>query len=442
MKKTIRSFTPRWVLSAYHYLRAFAAAGWYKFPSRGMVVIGVTGTKGKTTAANFLWAVLQAGGKQTGLISTALIRVGDKQMLNPYHMTMPGPFELQKFLRLMVNEGCTHCVIETTSEGLAQWRHIGIWYDVAVFTNLTREHIEAHGSFEAYRAAKGKLFKALTAHPRKIIDGEPIGRMTLINKDAADRDFFLSFPADKVATFGIVEQGADYVAASIKSTKDGVSFRVKEAEYHLNIAGEFNVQNALPAVALGEMLGFPTACIAEGLAFLKLIPGRMEEIEEGQSFKVIVDYAHEKVSMEAALTAGRALAGKRGRVIVLLGAEGGGRDKEKRPLMGELAGKLADFVIVSNVDPYDDDPMQIIEDIAQAAEAAGKERDKTLFCIEDRQEGIRKALSLGEKGDVVLITGKGAEQSMIIKGKSIAWDDRLVVREELREMTANGPHAR
>lgn len=436
MKAFIRKFLPRWLLSLYHYAQARAAAMWYGFPSRQMVVIGVTGTKGKTTAANFIWAVLEAAGKRTGLLSTAIIRIHDRQMLNPYHMTMPAPFTLQRFLREMADEGCTYCVIETTSEGLAQWRHSGIWYDFAVLTNLSPEHIDSHGSLEAYRAAKGKLFASLMKHPQKRVEGEEVPRIALLNNDSEHRDFFLRFPVEHVATFGI-GRGADYVAEDIAPGVHGATFRVKGTHYALHTLGEFNVRNALPAIAIGEMLDISPATIAQGLSSLHTIPGRMETIDEEQSFGVIVDYAHEGVSMEAALTTARRLVKKGRRVIVLLGAEGGGRDKAKRPLMGECAGRLADYVVVTNVDPYDDDPGEIIENIVEAAEAAGKVRGRNVFAIEDRREGIRKALSLAEKGDIVCITGKGAEQSIIIKGECALWDDRLVVREELGVIANN-----
>ncbi len=433
MKSKFKKLLPRWALSAYHCIKAYYAAAWNKFPSRGMVIVGVTGTKGKTTTANYIWAVFTAGGKRTGLVSTAIIRMGDKQMLNPYHMTMPGPFVLENLLRVMKEEGCTHCVIETTSEGLAQWRHIGIWYDIAVLTNLFPEHIEAHGNFETYRAAKGKLFCSLTHHPRKVIEGEEVDRLAIVNQDIESALFFKKFPSDRVITFGLTS-GSDYRAEEIKSGGGKVTFRIRGVSYELNLLGEFNVENALPAVVLGEIMEFPPETIATGLASLKRVPGRMEIIDEGQKFGVIVDYAHEKMSMEKLLRTGRTYIGKRDKLIVLLGAEGGGRDKRKRPAMGEVAGNLADYIVVSNVDPYDDDPKEIIEDIAKAAEAAGKMREENLFCIEDRREGIRKALSLAKKGDVVLITGKGAEQSMIVKNEKLPWDDRMVVKEELQAL--------
>jgi UDP-N-acetylmuramoyl-L-alanyl-D-glutamate--2,6-diaminopimelate ligase len=398
-----------------------------------MVIIGVTGTKGKTTAANLIWAVLDAGGKRAGLISSALIRIGDRQMLNPFHMTMPGPWTLQRLLREMAEEGCTHCVLETTSEGLAQWRHVGLWYDIGVLTNLTPEHLESHGGFEAYRAAKGRLFHSLMRHPRKEVAEEEVPRVALLNNDSEHRDFFLRFPVEHVATFGL-SKGADYVAENVRGGVRGVAFTLKGKEYTLSLLGEFNVQNALPAVAVGEMLGIPPEAIARGLASLLIVPGRMEEVDEGQPFRVLVDYAHEPASMEVLLRTARGFVRKDKRVIILFGATGGGRDTAKRPVMGKIAGKLADYVVVSTDDPYDDDPKGIIEDIARGAEEAGKVRGRNLLCVEDRREGIRQALSLAGKGDIVLIAGMGAEQSMVVQGKMVPWDDRMVVREELHAM--------
>jgi UDP-N-acetylmuramyl tripeptide synthase len=198
--------------------------------------------------------------------------------------------------------------------------------------------------------------------------------------------------------------------------------------------GKFNVYNALPAIIIGRLFGVNNDLIAKGLMNLKVIPGRMEKIDAGQDFTVLVDYAHEKESMTNALETVNGMKKPEAKVIVLLGAEGGGRDKAKRPIMGEIAAKMADFVIVSNVDPYLDDPQQILEDIAVASEKNGKIRNQNLFVIEDRRLGIKKALSLAKTNDIVLITGKGAEQSIVIGGKRFAWDDREVVKEELKQI--------
>ncbi len=433
MKSLIKKLVPQKLLLAYHYAIALIAAIYYGFPAKKMIVIGITGTKGKTSTANFVWSVLTAGGYKTGIITTANIRIGEKEILNKYHMTMPGRFTIQKILAQMVKEGCVYCIVETTSQGIKQYRHIGVYYDIAVFTNLTPEHIESHGSLESYKQAKGKMFATLSTYPHKMIGGKKIEKLSIVNGDSEHAQYFSSFNADKKYTFSLKNK-SEYQAQNVHNTPHGVSFGVGKSAFELNILGSFNVYNALPAIIIAKNAGIPENRIVQGLKNLTLIPGRMEIINEGQDFTVIVDYAHEKQSITGVLDTAQSIKAPGNKTIIIVGAEGGGRDKAKRPLMGELSAQKADVVVVTNVDPYDDDPQEIIEDIARAAEKFGKIRDKDLFTIEDRREGIRKALSLAQKGDIVLITSKGAEQSMIIKGKSIPWDDRVVTREELRKL--------
>lgn len=420
MKRALKKIIPAQFVLFFHYLTAWAGALRYGFPSRKMAVVGVTGTKGKTSTANFIWACLSAGGIKTGIISTANIRIGTAERLNAYHMTMPGRFTIQKIMSEMARAGCRYCVVETTSEGIKQYRHSGIFYNIAVFTNLSPEHLESHGgSFKEYKRTKGKLFASV--------------KTIIANADDAHAGFFLSFPARQKISFGVLN-GADVRAVEIRETARGVDFSVQGKTFHIGVLGRFNVYNALPAIIISRGAGVNDAAIAQGLSALRVIPGRMEIIDEGQKFLAIVDYAHEKVSMTAALGTARTIATSGAKVIVLLGAEGGGRDKAKRPQMGEIAAKIADYVVVSNVDPYNDEPKQILEDIAVSTERFGKKRREDLFVIEDRRDGIKKALSLAHDGDVVLITGKGAEQSMIIGDARIPWDDRRVVREELQRL--------
>lgn len=433
VKKIIKRLLPAQLILLYHYAMAVLAGLLYGFPSRKMVIIGVTGTKGKTSTVNFIWSCLMAGGNKTGIISTANIRINKHERLNKYHMTMPGPFVLQKLMARMAQDGCTHCIIETTSEGIQQHRHVGIYYDIAVFTNLFPEHLQAHGgSFETYKQMKGRMFTALSSH-RKRKNGKPVKKVIIANRDSEHADYFLSFPADKHITFG-VRNKANFFAHTIKETTLGVNFMVGKAAFSIGILGAFNVSNALPAIIIARHIGMNDNTIARGLANLITIPGRMEKISGEQNFTVIVDYAHEKESMTHVLRTAQSMRSQGAKTIVLLGAEGGGRDKAKRPIMGELASRMADYVIVSNVDPYEDNPKEILEDIARSSEQHGKIREQDLFIIEDRREGIRKALSLATTNDIVLITGKGAEQSIIIGGKKSFWDDRLVVQEELQNL--------
>ena len=435
MKSLIKKIIPEKIFLLYHLLLAVLAATLYGNPSKKMVVIGVVGTKGKTSTANYLWAALRGAGLKVGLMGTANIRIGDKEIPNTYHMTMPGRFILQGLLRKIADAGCTHMVLEMTSEGIKQYRHKGVYYDVLIFTNLFPEHLPSHGgSFEKYKEAKGTVFKELKTLPVKKIAGKLVPKVVVANNDSEYAPYFLSFPADRKITFS-VDTPSDIRAQNISVTEKGTTFRVKEVEFFTPIPGVFNTYNILGAIAVAGALGLDVEKAKDGIAELEVIPGRMERIVEGQPFVVIVDYAHEKQSMGLLLrTAEEMKKGSLKKTIVLFGAEGGGRDKSKRRSMGLLAGKLADYVVVSNVDPYDDEPQEIIADILRATEEEGKIVGENLFPIEDRREGIRKALSLAKEGDIVLISGKGSEQSMIIKGDQVPWDDRVVVREELEKL--------
>jgi UDP-N-acetylmuramoyl-L-alanyl-D-glutamate--2,6-diaminopimelate ligase len=431
LKSLLKKIVPKQLFSAYYYRLAMGSAMYYGRPSEKMIVIGVTGTKGKTSTANFIWAGLSKKYK-VGMITSANIRIGDHEELNAYHMTMPGRATIQRLMKKMVQAGCQYCVIETTSEGIKQFRHKGIHYDTLVFTNLTPEHLPSHGgSFENYKQAKGTIFRELSQRPKKVIDGKEISTTVIVNADSEHKDYFLSFPADNKLTYSIVNPSDFQVKGSIH-TPLGPQFTLGDASYHLSILGTFNIYNALPAIIIAEKAGLSPADIQAGLERLTLIPGRMEQIQEGQDFTVIVDYAHEKESMGALLATAKSMRQGSAKIIVLLGAEGGGRDKAKRPAMGQIVGKEADYVVVSDVDPYEDDPKQIAEDIAVVAERFGKVREENLFTILDRKEGIAKAISLAKAGDIVLITGKGAEQSMYTNAGKISWDDREVVRGLLK----------
>ena len=433
MKKTLKKLVPYFIFEAYYYLVALTGAILNGFPSRKMAVIGVTGTKGKTSAINYIWACLSAGGVKTGLISTANIKIGEEEILNKYHMTMPGRFVIQNLMAKMVKAGCKYCLVEVTSEGIKQKRNTGIIFDTAIFTNLTPEHLPSHGgSFEKYKETKSKLFSGLTKKYKKI-NNKKIEKTIIVNNDSEHAAYFKNFEADNKVSFGI-KNNADYQAKNVQENPEGVTFDLDNKKYMLGILGAFNVYNALPAIIVAKSAGISDVDISTSLSNLHLIPGRMEKINEGQKFSVLVDYAHEKESMTNVLNTANKIKKANGKVIILLGAEGGGRDKAKRALMGEIAGRLADYVFVTNVDPYEDDPKQIIEDIAAIAEKAGKIRGQDLFTIEDRRESINKALSIAKENDIVLVTGKGAEQSMVIGEESTPWDDRVVVREELRKL--------
>ncbi|MFA6463780.1 MAG: UDP-N-acetylmuramoyl-L-alanyl-D-glutamate--2,6-diaminopimelate ligase [Candidatus Paceibacterota bacterium] len=429
MKQIIKKIVGGRILNAYHLILAYIATLFYGFPSKKIIVIGVTGTKGKTSTANFIWSALTGCGIKTGIISTANIRIGDEEKVNDFHMTMPGRFSIQRHLKKMVDLGCECVVVEITSQGLAQNRHKGIDFDIAVFTNLTPEHIESHGNFENYKQAKSILFDILSRSKNKFFKGQEIKKTIIANADDDNADYFLSFKAEQKISFS-VNKVSDMQAKNITEIEGKVNFLLNDKKIEISIPGQFNIWNALPGIAIAKVLNLNIDSAIAGIKKITNIPGRMEEIPCGLGFRVFVDYAHEKNSMTWAVKTARNLAGTN-KVIMLLGAEGGGRDKIKRSDMGEIVGRDADYVVCSNVDPYEDDPFPIADDIAKVAEKFGKIREENLFVILDRREGIKKALSLAKRGDVVMFTGKGAEQTMILGGETIPWDDRKVVREEI-----------
>ncbi len=432
MKRFLRSLAPRWLITAYHTFLAVSGAWWYGYPSRKMLIIGVTGTTGKSTVVEFLSSIFRAAGHKVGVASTIRFQVADETWLNNLKMTMLGRWQLQHLLHRMVNAKCSVAIIETTSEGIKQRRHLGIDYDCAVFTNLMPEHIESHGSFEAYRAAKGKLFARLAHTHRK----KNIPKVSVVNMDSPDAHFFLQFDADHTVGFRVSAETslgqAQIVlrAEEITTTGKESRFLVSGSNYTVNIPGDYNVMNALAAVTVALEYSVPVAAIQSGIAAVAFVPGRFEIVAQ-EPFHVIVDYAFVPEALHAVYKAVQALHPHR--IIAVLGAAGGGRDKWKRPALGKIAAQYADFVIVTNEDPYDEEPSSIIRQVARGAEEAGKKEGESLFSILDRKEAIKKALSLAHPHDLVLITGKGSEQSMVVKGgKKVPWSDQETVRELLR----------
>jgi UDP-N-acetylmuramoyl-L-alanyl-D-glutamate--2,6-diaminopimelate ligase len=468
-KNIFKAFQP-----AYHYLLSWSAALFYGFPAEKMVVIGITGTIGKTTTAYLLLSVLKECGFKAGLTSTAIFDDGNKEWLNDKRMTMVGRFFLQGLLAKMVKNGCQFAIVETTSEGIRQFRHRFINYDWLIFTGLYPEHIESHGGFENYKKAKGKLFAHLKNCAIKYVDDNfkvykssgnlkkldlnRIKKTVVANLDDAQAPYFLSFWAEE--KIGFIQQNdlsnnsvTHPVAEAapplsrgdldlpenlqiekygeIKTEEQGVSFRAFGEKIQLSLLGEFNAANAMAAACIARLAVKDIGKIKEGLLSVKGVAGRMEKIDEGQPFVVIVDYAFEPNSLAKLYDTIEKF--PHNRIINVFGSAGGGRDAARRPKMGLLAGKRADYVIITNEDPYDDDPILIIEQIAAGAETAGKKLNFDLFKIPDRREAICKAISVAEPGDLVLISGKGSEQLMMMaNGEKITWDDRAVAREEIR----------
>ncbi len=441
MKILFKKIIPKSMMVLYHKFLAILAPLVYGSPSEKMIVIGVTGTNGKSTTVNLIAKVLEVGGDKVGLTSTVNFKVADREWLNNKKMTMVGRFQLQSLLKQMVDAGCKYAVVETSSEGIKQFRHRGINYDYVVFTNLTPEHLESHGGFENYKKAKGELFKHLMNKPKKKIFGREIQKISVINIDDEHGDYYLQFPADKKIKFSTKKHGEDiFTATDIAVSTKGTSFKFNNYEINLKLIGAFNVENSLPAIAIGVEENIDVTQIKKILEAVSVVPGRMEMIDEGQSFSVLVDYAPEPYSMKklyetiTRLKDNEQATMNTKKIIHVLGSCGGGRDRARRPILGKMAGENADFVIVTNEDPYDDEPLEIIDEVAAGAIDAGKILDQNLFKILDRKEAIEKAVSLADEGDLVLVTGKGAEQAMAVSGgRYIKWDDREVIRAILKK---------
>ncbi len=395
----------------YHWLLANLAARYYRYPSREIFVLGITGTKGKTTTSELVNAVLEAAGHHTALCSTLRFKIGETSEPNRRKMTMPGRFFLQRFLRQAVTAHCTHAIVEMTSEGARQFRHLGVEMDALIFTNLSPEHIESHGSYEAYRAAKLKLAYAL-ARSRK---PKPT---LLVNEDDREAKHFLAVPAPRLVRYGLQRaRGATVDERGIKVPIGGQLLRV-------NLPGRFNLYNALAAVAFAESQKIKPVVIRQALAFFSGVPGRMEKVID-EPYDVIVDYAHTTDSLQQAYESLPA-AGKK---ICVLGATGGGRDKWKRPLLGRVAGEHCDTIILTDEDPYDEPPRTIAEAVAR-----GITEPKPQI-IMDRRAAIRAALEQATPGDTVIITGKGTDPYiMTAHGQKIPWSDATVVREEFEKL--------
>lgn len=427
IKNILKKIIPTSLLSVYHKFMAKLADFYYGHPSEKMVIIGVTGTKGKTTTCNILWHLLEAAGYKTGLTSTANFRIHNQELTNSFKMTMLGRFKLQKMLKQMVDAGCTHAVVETSSEGIEQWRHYGINYDIVCFLNLSPEHIEAHGSYENYKLAKGKLFEHLTKK-NKIINGQQIKKVIIANVDDSEAEYFLSFPSEVKITYG-QEVGANIVAKNLKLNDSGISWQINDVAFSLKQLGKYNIYNALPVVALGIYLDISLPQISEYLAQFPGMPGRMELIDQGQPYKVVVDYAYEPKCLEEVLKTISQLYIKpelNNKIIAVSGPTGGGRDKWRRPVMGKLLAQYCGATIITTDDPYDDDPSLIADEMIAGISGISCEK------IIDRATAIQKALSLAKPNDVVLIAGKGCDPVMAVAhGKYIPWDDREVVKQLL-----------
>lgn len=409
----------------------YLAAAYYGFPAQQLTVIGVTGTDGKTTTTSLLYSILKAAGVRVGVISTVSAVIGDEEMPTGLHVTTPTAPEVQMYLRHMVEAGLTHCVIETTSHGLAQGRVNSVDYDVAVLTNITHEHLDFHGSFENYRAAKGLLFSRLSESYAKA--GVP--KCAVINLDDPSAAYFLQISEDaqritySTNGYGQVNllnwrAAPDGIYATLLDSREGISITFKTP-----LIGLYNLQNILAAAAAALALNVSPEAIKRGIEQLPPIAGRMERIDEGQNFTAIVDFAHTPNALEKALQAARSLTS--GRLIAVFGSAGL-RDVEKRRLMAEVGAQLADICVLTAEDPRTESLDAILQMMAEGALRGGGVEGKTFFRVPDRGAALALACQLAQQGDVVIACGKGHEQSMCFGTTEYAWDDREALRAALR----------
>jgi UDP-N-acetylmuramoyl-L-alanyl-D-glutamate--2,6-diaminopimelate ligase len=405
------------------------ACAFYQYPARQLCTIGVTGTDGKTTTSNLISSLLETAGKRTGLMTTANFRISGQEWENTTRQSTLEALEIQQFLRRMLDEQVTHAVIEATSHGLVLQRVYGCEFDVGVVTNITQEHLDFHKTIDAYRRAKARLFEMLDPQRDKGLAAHPIA---ILNRDDVSYDILKPYCRVPILDYGI-DTPATVRAVDIRLDASSTHFRVilPDDEFMVETAlvGRFNISNCLAAIATAYSQGIASADIARALASARGVAGRMERIDEGQPFAVIVDYAHTPDSLQKVLDTLRPLTA--GRLIVVFGSAGE-RDTQKRPLMGRIAGTKTDFFVLTDEDPREEDREQILRDIAIGAEALGKRQGRDFLCIADRTEAIRTAFAYAQPGDTVLLAGKGHEQSILIGTGKIPWDDRRVAREELR----------
>ncbi len=416
---------------------SWLAAAYYGWPGRKMTVVGVTGTDGKTTTASLIHRILLAAGLRTGMISTVSAVIGDQVVDTGFHVTTPDAHDLQCYMARMAESGLTHVVLETTSHGWAQHRTDACEFDIGVVTNITHEHLDEHGTYANYRAAKARLFSSLeTTRPKE--KGNP--RLAVINRDDESYEFLDELIRVNKVNYGL-GANADVRAEGVAFDSGGMTFQAVSSRFRVairtSLVGLYNASNCLAAVAACVSgLGIEPARAAEGIASLEGVPGRMERIELGQDFEAIVDFAHTPNALRVTLETARTLlarSGRDARVICVFGSAGL-RDRAKRRMMAEVSAELADMTVLTAEDPRTESLAAILDGMAQGAEGKGGIEDRTFWRVPDRGEAIRFALRLAQTGDMVIVCGKGHEQSMCFGTTEYPWDDRVALRAALSEL--------
>lgn len=408
---------------------AHLQAAYHGHPGRSLDVIGVTGTDGKTTTTRLIASILRAAGRKVGYVDTVSARIGDKEVPTGFHTTTPDASEVQAYLAEMVEAGIEFAVVESTSHGLAQHRVSACEYDVAVVTNITHEHLDYHGTYEAYRDAKAMLFRALgTSYCR-----EGLSKVAVLNADDSSYAYLRAIPADLKVSYGM--HAADVRATDVVADARGLRFRLHLPAAAVDVTsplvGAYNVYNMLAAASVAWTRGVPIEAIQEGIASMTGVQGRMEDIDLGQPFRAVVDFAHTPNALLNALNAAREFT--QGRVIVVFGCAGL-RDRGKRPAMGEAAARLADVTVITAEDPRTESLDDIMEQIAEGCRRAGGIEGETYLKVGDRALAIERALQMAQAGDTVIVTGKGHERSMCFGTTEYPWSDHQATREALERL--------
>jgi UDP-N-acetylmuramoyl-L-alanyl-D-glutamate--2,6-diaminopimelate ligase len=416
---------------------AFLAAGFFDYPAHKLVVIGVTGTDGKTTTCSLIYSILKAAGIRAGLISTVNAVIGDQVLDTGFHVTTPDAQDVQAYLAEMVESGLTHVILEATSHGLAQFRVEACEFDLGVVTNITHEHLDYHATFEAYRAAKARLFTGLADTPPKAFFTP---RTAVLNRDDASFEYLSSLAAAPVVSYGLMPK-ADVTAEAIHQTRNGLRFVATGKNFRFPVAsrllGDFNVSNCLAALTAASVLKIEPEVVQQGINDLAGIPGRMEIVDLGQDFTTIVDFAHTPNALRCALQTARQLT--KGRVITAFGSAGL-RDRAKRRMMAEIAIELADMTIFTAEDPRTETLEDILAEMAKGASDLGGVETESFWRIPDRGEALRFGVWSARPGDVLIACGKGHEKSMCFGTIEYDWDDRTALLAALSErLHLDGP---
>src|SRR3989339_1746360 len=431
----MKKFIPQSIKNIYHLFQAILANVWYGFPSRKLKVIGVTGTNGKTTTCQMISKILEEAGHKVAMASTINFKIGDKEWVNDTKFTTFSSFKLQEFLKKAALAECEYIIVEVTSHSLDQNRAWGVKFDVAVITNISREHLDYHETMSKYRKAKEKLFAMISRNKNGA---------AVVNLGMEKAEEFLKYEAKEKYGYFLENQKsppkadqplaekikfieAKNIELGIQNTK----FQILETNFQLNLPGEFNIENVLAATCAGLSQNIALPKISEALSKIKGVPGRMERIENDRGLEIIVDYAVTPDSLKKLYNYISMLKGEYTKVIAVFGSCGE-RDRGKRPIMGEVVARHTDFYVVTNEDPYNEDPQKIIDEVFAGVLKHKKENENS-WRIFDRREAIKKALQIAKRGDVVVVTGKGAEETMAVGDERIRWNDPKVIREVLSE---------